>query len=126
MAARGEIDPVFWQSVHDWRGRSKQDAPFCGSGSCPIDGWVAAFAPLQALHGVSEKHPFGLVEPQDFHTGWFEVPVEVDDNGVQYETWMRAGHFGENVSGDDHEILSPAVGWQWINQKPRPRTGAAE
>lgn len=23
MAARGEIDPVFWQSVHDWRGRSK-------------------------------------------------------------------------------------------------------
>ena len=40
----------------------------------------------------------------------FQVPVKIDDNGVEHNSMMMAGHIGYQIHADESTV-QPAVSW---------------
>lgn len=91
-----------------------------------MSGWVTVFTAFdkdgkwQAKSSSHIKSQFNgnepiwpIVDSDDIAPGVAEVPVVVDDNGVEHKTVMLGGLPGTNVGANEvgQSVLSPASGW---------------
>lgn len=96
---------------------------FGGSGPSYISGWITAFC-FFSSEGVSlyknkggvklGETTFHRVETGDIPTGYADVPVLLDDNGIKTKAVMVAGLVGIRVTGN-HDTVQPQPAW-WISK----------
>ncbi|KAF8977856.1 hypothetical protein BGZ46_007073 [Entomortierella lignicola] len=76
---------------------------------------------------VIDGTPYHVVDTNDIPNGYAEVNVTLDDNGLEIESKMAAGHVGMQVcsSGDkqlsstgDRDTIKPASGWWMFSTLP--------
>ncbi|GJJ78991.1 hypothetical protein EMPS_11350 [Entomortierella parvispora] len=118
----------FWQNIADHRKG--------GSGPSYLSGWITAFCyfdsdgkpngtrgegPVLVLDGVR----FYQVDTEDIPSAFAEVPVALNDNGVEIKTVMIAGLLGMRVSGANKGTVQPQSAW-WIAQEIRTETDDKE
>ena len=122
-SARGRADLDFWDHV----------ALHVGGGSGPsyVSGWVTVFACFEQdgtwqgdgrmepgdLFHLREKlrpGPWPKIETESLPIGTVSVPVLFDDNGIQYDTTMIAGHLA-------YELQTSVTGMDGPKDSVRPR-----
>ncbi|KAI9237867.1 MAG: hypothetical protein BYD32DRAFT_415341 [Podila humilis] len=104
----------FWRKIAHLRG---------GSGPSYISGWITAFC-FFSSEGVSLYRKnggltlgdtaFHRVETGDIPAGYADVPVLLDDNGIETKAVMVAGLVGIRVTGN-HDTVQPQPAW-WISE----------
>ncbi|KAF9563403.1 hypothetical protein EC968_004857 [Mortierella alpina] len=126
----------FWQRIASYSGG--------GSGPTYLSGWITAFlffdADGKSLHemthsddwtgqpvlGLSlEGATFHVVDTSDIPPAYADVPVLLDDNGVEVNTTMVAGLMGIRVSGKN-DIVQPQAAWWIAEDLPQETTAPTE
>jgi hypothetical protein len=106
-SAEGKPSLKFWDTVAHRIGG--------GSGPSYLSGWVTAFACFKAdgeWQGNSyEKEDWPRIDTTDIAEGVVSVPVELDDNGAQYEANMIAGQIVFSVIGEGLDTVQPRNDW---------------
>eukprot|EP01127_Copromyxa_protea_P014547 TRINITY_DN407_c0_g1_i1.p1 TRINITY_DN407_c0_g1~~TRINITY_DN407_c0_g1_i1.p1 ORF type:complete len:349 (-),score=57.76 TRINITY_DN407_c0_g1_i1:87-1133(-) len=110
----GNIDKDWWNSIAHRTGG--------GSGPRYLEGWILAFSPWNdAGHFVLDtveqckKGIYGRMNTVDVPSCAVQVPVTIDDNGVEYKTNFYAGLLSTQLVEAD--TLAPNVGWVLIDSK---------
>ena len=112
-SAAGNPDIEFWDRVCSHHGG--------GSGPSYLSGWVTVFAVFDSKggwkgsldvrgFGMPKNPKWPVIETQNLPVGVVSVPVLVDDNGVQYDTKMLAGHFSYEESNKGTCVM-PRIDW---------------
>jgi uncharacterized protein DUF4419 len=111
--ARGDIPVDFFSKICDYReGGSGPDylsgwiTAFCvfdndGKWQKPVTGWGAKLA--------AESGGYLVIETDDIPAGFVTVDVLIDDNGIQRDSLMFAGHASYVKVADD--TLMPKITW---------------
>ncbi|KAF9984699.1 hypothetical protein BGZ75_003738 [Mortierella antarctica] len=123
----------FWQRIASYSGG--------GSGPTYLSGWITAFLFFDAdgknLH--EQRHyddwtaqpvlglnldgaTFHVVDTSDIPPAYSDVPVLLNDNGVEIKTTMVAGLMGMRVSGKN-DVVQPQAAW-WIAEDSSQETTA--
>ncbi|KAF9958126.1 hypothetical protein BGZ72_000870 [Mortierella alpina] len=121
----------FWQRIASYSGG--------GSGPTFLSGWITAFLFFdadgsclyeksrydwsfdQAVPGLSLGGiTFHAVDTSDIPPAYADVPVLLNDNGVEIKTTMVAGLVGTRVSGRN-DTVQPQAAW-WIAEEPSQET----
>ncbi|GJJ78992.1 hypothetical protein EMPS_11351 [Entomortierella parvispora] len=114
----------FWQKIADHRSG--------GSGPSYLSGWITAFCFFdtdgQSLYRpptersgqvlIMDGATYHHVDTNDIPPAFAEVPVLLNDNGVEFKTVMIAGLLGMRVSGGNKDTVRPQPAW-WIAQEIR-------
>ncbi|KAF9957867.1 hypothetical protein BGZ70_009373 [Mortierella alpina] len=124
----------FWQRIAHYSGG--------GSGPTYLSGWITAFLffdrdgkslhevvhhdvwtgqPVQGL--VLDNATFHVVDTSDIPPAYAEVPVLLNDNGVEIKTTMVAGLMGTRVS-ELNKVVQPQAAW-WIAEEVAQETSAS-
>jgi len=107
------VDQTFWNHiVHYEEG---------GSGPSFLSGWVMVFVPftaegkyiLQPLDSINKNWQYAQVETEDIPASAVEVPVTIDDNGVEYKTIFYAGAILSQL--EDEDVIKPSIDWALID-----------
>ncbi|KAF8313224.1 hypothetical protein DL93DRAFT_2059162 [Clavulina sp. PMI_390] len=112
-----------------------------GSGSRYLCGWATVFTvwnkdgKWQGDHRIDKSWIFGpgpsaalwdwpMLDPDDIAPACAEVPVLVDDNGVEHNTLMLAGLPGCRLTENDEgeSIISPLSGWAMFEVLMDPKS----
>ena len=107
----GVANNEFWQKICDFSS---------GSGTPEISGWISVFAVFNKegvwrgdkrviskdLKGIKSDWP--VVESALVPSGAVSVPVNIDDNGMEYDGFMMAGQFAFDVEGTS---VQPRSDW---------------
>lgn len=108
-----------------------------GSGPSYLSGWITAFCvwtnkgkwlgpqlpspnqesinaktdkdTLKALVLDSVKYP--IIDTLDVPFGFCDVDIKLDDNGINFDCMMVAGHLASVVGGEHSNSLRPAPAW---------------
>jgi len=79
---------------------------------------------------VLDNMPYHFIDTDDIPNGYAEVDVLLDDNGVEFDCMLTAGHVGSTVCDSKdigwklqgsgvRDVVRPLVGW-WMYEKPSP------
>ncbi|KAF9279917.1 hypothetical protein BGZ68_007622 [Mortierella alpina] len=122
----------FWQKIASYSGG--------GSGPTYLSGWITAFLFFDAdgkslykeNHDTWTRQPipglsldgatFHVVNTSDIPPAYADVPVLLNDNGVEIKTTMVAGLMGTRVTGKS-DIIQPQAAW-WIAEDLSQETTA--
>jgi hypothetical protein len=117
-SAEGNPDRDFWNRI----------ATITGGGSGPrwVEGWILAFIGfndkteyiLPDLEEIKKTNCFGQLNTNDVPNATVEVPVTIDDNGVEYKTIFYAGFHAASYNEAEHSI-KPSVDWALIDVTPQ-------
>eukprot|EP01132_Coremiostelium_polycephalum_P003868 gene3868-4820_t len=92
------------------------------SGPSYLSGWITCFCVFDDQgQWVGDKHSVDVdlkkyksewiyVNSLDIPTGYLSVPLTIDDNGVEFQTEMMAGHMCVNIPNKSSTI-SPQLDW---------------
>mmetsp|Transcript_62990 Transcript_62990/g.117136 ORF Transcript_62990/g.117136 Transcript_62990/m.117136 type:complete len:407 (+) Transcript_62990:62-1282(+) len=123
-SAEGQPDVSFWDRIV-----SEEQLPGfgCAPGRSVLSGWVTVFAVFSdkgQWRGHLWNGPWPTIGFDDLPESAVTVPVLVDDEGVQYDTYMLAGQVAQEVleSGD---ALRPRSDW-CIAYNGMPKTKSEE
>jgi len=106
--SEGRADAVWWQRITHHISE--------GSGPAFLSGWANVFAPADTMtngYVQDSATEYGLLDTSEVPSGVVSVPIEVDDNGVEYRTTLLAGFVGVGVS--HNTTVRPVLGWQLLN-----------
>ncbi|KAL0490316.1 hypothetical protein AKO1_009450 [Acrasis kona] len=114
-SARGEPNVYWWNRIANMQGG--------GSGPSYLSGWITTFCVFdedgkyrgkenEVTDWSSTKYfsDWCIVNFGDIQRGYVNVPVLIDDNGVEIKTELFAGHLYTKI-GDDSKSLRPMTGW---------------
>lgn len=110
---KGNVDKNFWNGMCDYHG---------GSGVSYITGWILAFIPfkdgnyrLNSPTDILNGSKYGQVDTSDLKTSTVvEVPVTINDNGIEYKTIFYAGAIMSAYREDTQQIC-PSYDWAMID-----------
>ena len=106
-SAKGKPSLEFWDTITDRLGGR--------SGPSYLSGWVTVFACFKAdgewQGEIDAKGQWPVIETGDIAEGTVSVPVELDDNGTEYEACMVTGQMVFSVVGDDLDTTQPRNDW---------------
>ncbi len=113
-AYEGNADTDFWSRIvkREW----------LGSGGDLVTGWILSFVPfsesgeyrLRSRQSILQDHDFGTVDVDNIFAV-VEVPVQIDDNGREYDAAFVSGVLGSHVDKKDNKI-SPALAWALLDK----------
>ena len=90
-----------------------------GSGPQLFSGWINVFNVFKSngtwIGNLRPGKPWPVVDDDDYAPGYAEVDVVVDDNGVKYNTTLKAGSMGYVISEDDLS-LQPIMSWTLLHK----------
>ena len=114
-SAKGNPDLVWWNQIVN----------YFSVESCPsyLSCWITSFCVFDndgkwqgekkmkpGWCGPLEEMEWPIIDIVKIPRGYVNVPIIIDDRGVEYKTEMFAGHMSA-TKGKDGMTLSPSVGW---------------
>ncbi|EFC44600.1 predicted protein, partial [Naegleria gruberi] len=115
-SAKGNPDIEWWNRIAHWEGG--------GSGPSYISGWITAFCVFSEkghwkgdetsvkLFNKSKEitSEWLIIDSDEIPRGYVNVPIQIDDNGILYNTEMFAGHMVSDILKDG-KTIQPRVDW---------------
>ena len=112
-ARKGSPDVNFWERICSNLGG--------GSGPRYLSGWITVFCVFNEDgkwqgdqlsindwgRTVTSEYP--IVNTNDIPAGYVTVPVKIDDNGIEYDSMMFAGHM--NTKQVNKTTVTPCISW---------------
>lgn len=103
------VDRDFWNRVAHYTGG--------GSGPRYLEGWVLAFVGfdengkyiLNSVPKIKSTHKFGRMDTENVPTATVDVPVKINDNGIEYNSVFYAGPMLPAMV--DETSITPALDW---------------
>lgn len=119
QAYRGDVNADFWQRIATHK--------FLGSGGeKSLRGWFLVFAPfnakgeyhLNSREVIQETNVYGDVEDVSIVGAAMDVPVKINDNGIEHDAIFYGGVTMPQYDAGKNE-LRPAVGWAIVENGPK-------
>ncbi len=111
---QGKVDEEFWSHICTQTG--------WGSGPRYFEGWATVFTPFDHKSGEyilndaqPESNKWGKINMNAIPSAAVEVPVKLNDNGVEYDTIFYGGHL-VTIYDPANDTLRPSVDWLIIDK----------
>jgi hypothetical protein len=108
-AFEGKIDTSFWNRIAHQTGG--------GSGPRYLEGWILAFIPfvrgnyiLNDVKAIQSTNCYGRLDTNRVPCSAVQVPVTINDNGTEIETFFVAGAIVSAYDADTNQ-MRPALDW---------------
>nr|CAG4711356.1 unnamed protein product [Naegleria fowleri] len=109
--SKGSVDCAWWNRIVNRIGG--------GSGPRCLSGWITVFNVFSEKGkwlGNDESDDWFVIDENDVTRGYVNVPVTIDDNGIEKQAELFAGHFCCR-KGKDNKSLQPRADWALFELK---------